>query len=106
MLLPVVRPSSRARVQLAIRWMPCARARSASAVTNGPSRVCAIRRACSRSSYQETWLQNSGSTTTWAPSAAAWSVIRRQVARFSSTSSVTANWTAATRTIDIHNSYI
>src|SRR6478735_9401377 len=102
MLLPLVRPSSRASVQLAIRWMPCSRAFAASAVTKAPSRVSAIRRACSRSSYQDTWLQNSGRTTTAAPSATARSVIRRQVARFSSTSSVTANWTAATRTIDMH----
>ena len=102
----MVRPSSRARVQLAIRWIRCSAAFAASAATNGPSRVSAIRRACARSSYQETWLQNSGSTTTWAPSAAARSVIRRQVARLASTSSVTANWTAATRTVGIHNSYI
>ena len=35
----MVRPSSRARVQLAIRWIRCSAAFAASAATNGPSRV-------------------------------------------------------------------
>ena len=90
-LLPVTRSPSRDSVQFAIRWMPCSAALSRSAETNEPSRATAIRWACSRPSYQLTWLQNSGSTTTCAPCETAWSTIRRQVARLVSASSVTAS---------------
>jgi len=96
-LVPVVRPSSRATTQFAMSHKECEAAESASAFTYGPSSVTAMRRACSRSSYQETWLPNSGSTTTWAPSAAAASTKRRAVARLASTSVVTPYCTAATR---------